>query len=163
MNTPAARTMDSYLVVVCGEIKAAKLRPHIVHSNKVVNGANEGFSVGDEKDGSFTPQGVTASTENVQEFVSVHAYIVINGDKVVTALLFTSVPAIFSYIVNSNRICLYSYANCSCFNEGRWLEVPGHSGSCCGGSGRKCGSSSVQRRPRHEAPGQGGTGRPVFI
>lgn len=51
VNMSAARTMDSCLIIVRGEITAVKLRPHIVHSNKVVNGPKEGFSVGDEKNG----------------------------------------------------------------------------------------------------------------
>lgn len=149
VNMPAARTMGSRLI--------------IVRSNKVVNAAKEGFSFGDEKNAELLYSSVTVSTENVHEFVSAHVSIVINGAKVVTALLLISVTTIFSYIVNSKGIRLCSYANCSCFNEGSWLQVPRHGGSCCGGSGRKRGSSRVQWRPRHEAPGQGGTGRPVFM
>lgn len=85
--------------------------------------------------------------------LSSHQY---SGDKAVTAPLFIS--PIFSYIVN--RVRLYSCANCWCFPEGRRLGGPRHSGSGGGGSGRKRGGSSVQRRPRHEAPGPGRTGGP---
>lgn len=142
-------------------------RPHVATLSRVIKslmGLNKASVLGMRKmveQNYFTPQWGPVSTGNVQELVWVHVYVVMDGAKVVTALLFISVTSIFSCIVHSNRIHLYSCANCSCFNEGRRLGVPGHSGSCCGGSGGKCGGSRVQWRPRHEAPGQGRTGRPV--
>lgn len=46
---------------------------------------------------------------------------------------------------------------------GKWFRMPGHSGSYCGGSGRKCGCSRFQRRPGNEASRQGGPGTPMDV
>lgn len=44
---------------------------------------------------------------------------------------------------------------------GKWFRVPRHSGSHCGRSGRKCSSSSVQRRPGHETSWQSWPGSQI--
>lgn len=63
--------------------------------------------------------------------------------------------------------CLIVFLICMCnplcnpspfCDVGKWLRVPGHRGSYCGGSGRKCSCSGVQRRPGNETSRQGGPG-----